>query len=150
MSQLAETYAHLARSAADVFAVARSAVIAPATAVTTLTGRLSSHFNRPASASSHPSRVTSVTWGIAFVDATVHGGTVRFIATHLEGFSVTAQMLQAKELIARANSGGLPLMLAGDLNTDPNDNKAPLPSHSWHIPVADECDSAVASSIHGR
>lgn len=55
------------------------------------------------------------------VDAKVRGKSVRFFATHLEsplGADDPTQMLQGQELIALMNQSTLPVILAGDFNSD--------------------------------
>ena len=65
----------------------------------------------------------TVTRGWAYVDATVQGRTVRFIATHLESYDPRYRLLQAGQLTAPGGPAAtpLPVVLAGDLNTGPND-----------------------------
>ena len=63
-----------------------------------------------------------VTRGWASVDATVGGRTVRFVATHLESYDPAVRLLQTTELTAAGGPAdtSMPVILAGDLNTGPN------------------------------
>lgn len=64
------------------------------------------------------------------VDATVGGRTVRFVSTHLEPqeTSLPLQLAQSGELIASLADSPYPVVIAGDLNSDPLDS-APLTSY---------------------
>ncbi len=64
------------------------------------------------------------------VDATVGGRTVRFVSTHLEPqeTSLPLQLVQSGELIASLAGSPYPVVIAGDLNSDPLD-PAPLTSY---------------------
>lgn len=57
--------------------------------------------------------------GYVAVDATVGHKTYRFVNTHLEPFGVGIQQLQATELLADLQYETLPIILVGDLNTEP-------------------------------
>jgi endonuclease/exonuclease/phosphatase family metal-dependent hydrolase len=56
------------------------------------------------------------------VDAKVRGKTVRFVTTHMDPIPpdplVTIRTLQARELLAGPASGDVPVIIAGDLNSD--------------------------------
>ncbi len=52
------------------------------------------------------------------VDAKLRGKTFRFVATHLESFYQPVQFGQAVELLSGPLNMSLPVILAGDLNTD--------------------------------
>ena len=52
------------------------------------------------------------------VDAKLRGKTYRFVTTHLETFSPDYQAAQTNELLAGPLNTNLPVMLAGDLNSD--------------------------------
>ena len=56
--------------------------------------------------------------GWASVDVTVKGKTFRFLTTHLEPFSPPIQVAQANELLAGPGDTFLPLVFAGDFNTN--------------------------------
>jgi len=56
--------------------------------------------------------------GWASVDVTVKGKTFRFLTTHLEPFYPPIQVIQANELLAGPGNTSLPLVFAGDFNTD--------------------------------
>ncbi|MCI4348601.1 MAG: endonuclease/exonuclease/phosphatase family protein [Thermoplasmata archaeon] len=60
--------------------------------------------------------------GWTSVDLSFHGTTVRFISTHLDGFSPAVRLAQANEILAGPANVALPVILSGDLNsvsTDP-------------------------------
>jgi endonuclease/exonuclease/phosphatase family metal-dependent hydrolase len=59
--------------------------------------------------------------GWSTVDVTVDGATVRFANTHLEAFSDVIRNLQAQELAASLAASPHPVVLAGDLNSEPRD-----------------------------
>jgi endonuclease/exonuclease/phosphatase family metal-dependent hydrolase len=54
-------------------------------------------------------------------DVTVHRHTFRFVDTHLEPFSNFYRTAQAKELLAGPLNTSGPVVLVGDLNSDPGD-----------------------------
>jgi Endonuclease/Exonuclease/phosphatase family len=59
--------------------------------------------------------------GWTSVEANVDGAKFRFVNTHLEAFGHPTRTAQAKELVKRggpANSGRLPIVLVGDMNSD--------------------------------
>jgi endonuclease/exonuclease/phosphatase family metal-dependent hydrolase len=57
-------------------------------------------------------------WAWASVDASVGGHTFRFATTHLDSISGAAQVAQAQEFLTGAGSTTLPLVWAGDFNSD--------------------------------
>jgi endonuclease/exonuclease/phosphatase family metal-dependent hydrolase len=61
--------------------------------------------------------------GMVVVDATSAGRTVRFVATHLEPqeTSLALQLAQTAELLAVLSDAPYPVVIAGDLNSDPAD-----------------------------
>jgi hypothetical protein len=67
-----------------------------------------------------PAAVGSLTLlrGWASVDVTVRGKTVRFLTTHLEPFYPPVQVAQANELLAGPGDTYLPLVFAGDFNSN--------------------------------
>ena len=62
----------------------------------------------------------SVGGGWLSVDAKVRGKSFRFITTHMDPISPLARDAQAHELLAGPASGGLPVVLVGDLNSAPD------------------------------
>lgn len=52
------------------------------------------------------------------VDVKMRGKTFRFVNAHLESFSPLVQFIQAEELLGTAAATGLPVVLAGDFNSD--------------------------------
>jgi endonuclease/exonuclease/phosphatase family metal-dependent hydrolase len=64
-----------------------------------------------------------VTFGSGWESAnvTVHRHTFRFVNTHLEPFSNFYRTAQSRELLAGPLNTSGPVVLAGDLNSDPND-----------------------------
>jgi endonuclease/exonuclease/phosphatase family metal-dependent hydrolase len=52
------------------------------------------------------------------VDATVHGQTFRFVTTHLESVSSAVQVAQGNELVQGPGKTSLPVVFAGDFNSD--------------------------------
>ena len=63
--------------------------------------------------------------GWTAADVTVNQRTFRFINTHLEAYSPYHRWLQMSELLSGAAGTTLPVILVGDLNSDPRD---PAPS----------------------
>jgi len=66
--------------------------------------------------------------GWNLVDAKVRGKPLRFINTHLEAFSPTAQVAQAQELLegpAATASQTMPVVLAGDFNSNADGSSTP-------------------------
>lgn len=62
---------------------------------------------------------TGVFEGWASVDATLHGRTIRFVATHLEAqLAAPVQVGQAQELLGLLQSETRPTILVGDFNSD--------------------------------
>jgi endonuclease/exonuclease/phosphatase family metal-dependent hydrolase len=54
------------------------------------------------------------------LDATVRGARLHFVNTHLEAYSTSIRLQQAKELVAGPLKSKLPTILAGDLNSGPD------------------------------
>jgi hypothetical protein len=52
------------------------------------------------------------------VDLTVGAHTVRFISTHMDGYSAKIRLAQAKQLLAGPMNTTLPVIFSGDLNTN--------------------------------
>jgi endonuclease/exonuclease/phosphatase family metal-dependent hydrolase len=59
--------------------------------------------------------------GWSTVDVQVRGATFRFANTHLEAFSETVRNAQAIELAESLETSPYPVVLAGDLNSEPDD-----------------------------
>lgn len=53
------------------------------------------------------------------VDAKVRGKSFRFVTTHMDPISPLARTAQAAQIVAQANGDGVPLVVAGDTNSDP-------------------------------
>jgi len=58
------------------------------------------------------------------VDAKMRGKNYRFVNTHLESFSPIINLAQARELLQTAGDTNLPLVFAGDFNSDAEINDA--------------------------
>jgi endonuclease/exonuclease/phosphatase family metal-dependent hydrolase len=61
----------------------------------------------------------TVTRGWTALDATVGGARLHFVNAHLESYSTTVRLAQAKELVAGPLRSSLPTVLVGDLNSGP-------------------------------
>lgn len=59
--------------------------------------------------------------GWASVDVMVRGRSYRFVDTHLEAYSPVVRALQAQELAGILAGSPLPVVLVGDLNSEPTD-----------------------------
>ena len=59
--------------------------------------------------------------GWSTIDVQVRGATFRFANTHLEAFSETVRNAQAIELAESLETSPYPVVLAGDLNSEPDD-----------------------------
>ena len=68
------------------------------------------------------------------LDAKLRGKTYRVVTTHLETLNLEVQAAQALELVSGPGSSGLPLVLAGDLNSDAN-NPSQAQSPAYHTLV---------------
>jgi endonuclease/exonuclease/phosphatase family metal-dependent hydrolase len=55
--------------------------------------------------------------GWASVDVSIQGDPVRFVTTHLDGFSPTVRAAQATELVNGPLNTAMPVLLAGDFNS---------------------------------
>jgi endonuclease/exonuclease/phosphatase family metal-dependent hydrolase len=64
--------------------------------------------------------VIPLPWAWASVDASIGGHTFRFATTHLDSNFGFAQVAQANEFLAGAGATSLPLVWAGDFNSDAN------------------------------
>ena len=60
-----------------------------------------------------------VTRGWTALDATVNGARLHYVNAHLESYSTTVRLAQAKELVAGPLRSSLPTVLVGDLNSGP-------------------------------
>jgi hypothetical protein len=70
----------------------------------------------------------------AAVDATFQGRPFRFVATHLEAFAAPTTIAQAAELLAGPARTSLPVIVAGDLNSDAaNANDPAHPAYAGFI-----------------
>lgn len=63
----------------------------------------------------------SIVRGWASVDVSVRGKSFRFLDTHLEAYSPLVRAAQAVELVAVLAASRLPVVLVGDLNSEPDD-----------------------------
>lgn len=72
--------------------------------------------------------------GWVMADLSEGGRTVRFVASHLEPqeTSLALQLAQSSELVSRVASSPFPVVIAGDLNTDPLD-AAPFTSYKQFL-----------------
>ena len=68
------------------------------------------------------------------MDAKLRGKQYRVVTTHLESFNLDIQTAQALELVNGPVVSDLPVVLAGDLNSDA-DNPDPAQSPAYHILV---------------
>ena len=59
----------------------------------------------------------SVGGGWLSVDAKVRGKTLRFVTAHMDPFSPAIRNAQAQQILTTAGAAGLPLVIAGDLNS---------------------------------
>ena len=80
------------------------------------------------------------------VDTKLRGKSYRVLATHLETFNLDLQAAQAIELVNGPAISDVPVILAGDLNSDAN-NPDPAQSPAYHI-VVDAGFLDVWSTIH--
>ena len=73
-----------------------------------------------------PNAVTS-TRGFVSADCTVNKRSFRFVNTHLEAASSTFRFLQAQQLVTSgpASTTAMPVVLVGDLNSDPSNTTTP-------------------------
>lgn len=66
--------------------------------------------------------------GYTWADIQIHGSTIRFVATHLESLfdanKVPVSKHQADQLVADAEEITMPLVVMGDLNSDPRDPRS--------------------------
>ena len=85
----------------------------------TLANGAAHHFSTVLTLPLAPGLNATILRGWLSVDATVRGGMVRVIATHLESFYEPVQEAQAMELATGPGNTSLPVVLAGDLNTGP-------------------------------
>jgi endonuclease/exonuclease/phosphatase family metal-dependent hydrolase len=69
-----------------------------------------------------PLPAITVIRGWSTVDVKVDGATVRFANTHLEAFDTQIRNLQALELTSSLATSPYPVVLAGDLNSQPTDS----------------------------
>jgi endonuclease/exonuclease/phosphatase family metal-dependent hydrolase len=65
--------------------------------------------------------LVDITRGWATVDVRVRGASFRIADTHLEAFSEPIRNLQAQELAASLAASPIPVVLLGDLNSEPGD-----------------------------
>jgi endonuclease/exonuclease/phosphatase family metal-dependent hydrolase len=63
--------------------------------------------------------------GWTSVDVKFRGKTYRFIATHLEAYDTGVRSAQAEELLAAMADSPYPVVLAGDINSLPDDAEGP-------------------------
>jgi endonuclease/exonuclease/phosphatase family metal-dependent hydrolase len=80
-------------------------------------------------------RVISVPRGWIAVDAKLRGKPYRLVDTHLESIDYTIQVAQALELVNGPTIADVPVVLAGDINSDA-DSSDPVLSASYHILVS--------------
>jgi endonuclease/exonuclease/phosphatase family metal-dependent hydrolase len=69
-------------------------------------------------------RTITINRGWVYADGSLGGRRFRFLNTHLEAYGAPPRLAQARELIARGGPARTrrPLILVGDLNSDPNGN----------------------------
>lgn len=63
------------------------------------------------------------------IDATIGNSNFRFINTHLESYDARVQMAQAAELVAGPGDISLPLIMAGDFNSNANQKPGDAPAN---------------------
>jgi endonuclease/exonuclease/phosphatase family metal-dependent hydrolase len=63
------------------------------------------------------------------IDATIGNSNFRLINTHLESYDARVQMAQAAELVAGIGHTSLPLIMAGDFNSNANQKPGDAPAN---------------------
>jgi endonuclease/exonuclease/phosphatase family metal-dependent hydrolase len=77
-------------------------------------GQYAAHISVP---TPFPGLTIPLPWAWASVDAAVGSSKFRFVTTHLDSQSTTAQEAQAAELVTGPAAGPLPVVLVGDFNS---------------------------------